>query len=153
MRHPASKCNTPSEGLRFRRARWYEPSDSLASICNRDFVPFSHLGNQRGQILSSFTNASFFHGFTVLHVAPLRNYQRLRQHMSPAGQRRFRRTLFGDTSTGAEENLYGAQSSRIPNHAPATNKNKSLRQESPNWIRYTVTKLCPKKAQYSFESR
>jgi len=36
-------------------------------------MPFADLGNEGGEVLSSFANASFFHGSIVLHVAPVRN--------------------------------------------------------------------------------
>src|ERR1022692_2211938 len=79
VRHPASKCNTAPERLRLRRTGWYESCDGLASIRNRDFVPFSDLGNQCGQVLPGFTYSSFFHTVIVLHVALMCNYRMLQQ--------------------------------------------------------------------------
>jgi hypothetical protein len=52
-----------------------------------------------------------------------------------------------------EENFVEIPAVIIPNHAPATNSNKNLRRKSPIWVCETVTKLCPRKAQYSLESR
>lgn len=73
MRHLPSKINTTSKGLCLCGTRGYQSRDGLASIGDRDFVPFSDLGNEGGKVLPGFTDTSFFHGHIVLHVALLRN--------------------------------------------------------------------------------
>src|ERR1700728_1445378 len=70
--HLAAEIGAACKRFGLLAAGRYEPRNRPATISDRHLVTLAHLFDQSGEVLPSFTNTSFLHGYIVLHVAQTR---------------------------------------------------------------------------------